>query len=111
MTSLITFGVLLEIAAVSLFALVSYVRRSASAVRPILEIPRMPDVWIARVGLGLLGLVSIVGALGIILVSAQGREVPPSLAGLTGSSVSTLGVVVIALIRTTNGKNPPSAQL
>jgi hypothetical protein len=63
----------------------------------------MADVWIARVGVLMLGIVAL-AAVGAACESiADGREVPPFVAGLATSAVSTLGVVVIALTRPHSG--------
>lgn len=67
------------------------------------------DPWIARIGLLLLGCVAIVATTGMMTLSLYSHEIPPALAGIAGSAASTLGVVVIALIRVGNGRYPPAA--
>jgi hypothetical protein len=52
---------------------------------------------------GCLGLVSLAAGLAATIISLEGREIPPFIAGLGTSAVSVLGTLAIAFYRPSGG--------
>jgi len=52
---------------------------------------------------GCLGLVSLAAGLAATVISLEGREIPPFIAGLGTSAVSVLGTLAIAFYRPSGG--------